>query len=104
MIICGEETEETYIAIFLLTLFLLRYRLLHLNILHIVARLYVEDAVQIQSRFELTNHEIVVGIRLHALHRETSNPWVGLRRQRVGLGVSCLEVKRLFSVESQNFG
>lgn len=101
-ILCKIIAEETYIAALLLAL--LGNRLLNLHVLNVVARLDVEDTVQVQAGLELANHKVIVGISLDTLNGETTNPRVDLAGQHVGLGVTSLEVERLLTVESEDLG
>lgn len=94
--------QKTYITILLLTL--LGDGLLDLHILNVVARLDVENTVQVQAGLELADHEVVVGISLDTLHGEAANPGVDLAGQLLGLSIASLEIEGLLAVEGEDLG
>lgn len=94
---------NTYITLLLLALGL-GNRLLDLDLLNVVARLDVQDTVDVQASLELADHEVTLGVLLNALDGEATNPGVGLAGQLLRLGVLSLQVKSVLSVEGQDLG
>lgn len=73
-------------------------------ILNIIAALDVENTVDVDTRLELANHEVLLAIGLDVLDGEASDPGVDLSGELLGLGISGLEVEGLLSVEGENLG
>lgn len=94
----GLETGITYISLLLLDL------LLDLNLLDKVSALNIEDTMKVDTRLELANHKVVLGIRLDALDLEMSNPGGHLAGKLLGLGVLGLEREGLLAVEGKDLG
>jgi len=78
--------------------------LLDLHILDVVARLDVQDTVQVQSGLELADHEVVLLVSLDTLDAESADPGVHLAREHLRLGVLGLKVEGLLAVESEDLG